>query len=74
MAELISLADRAQRVRNLKFEFEKNMCRMSEIIVELNDLGCQAAVRYEQTKKDQGYISLLCVEDTTLVPVSDAVN
>jgi hypothetical protein len=71
MAELISIADRAQRVRNLKFEFEKNMCRMSEIILELNDLGCQAAVKYEQTGQ-QGYISLLCVPDEA--PVSDAVN
>ena len=47
------------------------MCRMSEIILELNDLGCQAAVKYEQTGQ-QGYISLLCVPDEA--PVSDAVN
>lgn len=66
---MTSLADRAQKVRNLKFEFEKNMCRMSEIIMELNDLGCQAAVKYE-TNNDQGYISLLCVQDETSVAVN----
>lgn len=51
--------ERVQKIHTLRFQFEKTMTRMSEIIYELNQLGCSAALKYEPHEDgNSGTISL----------------
>lgn len=52
-------SERMDKIRAKKFEFEKLMLRMSEILVELNDLGCDAAVKYEPDGEYHGSLNLV---------------
>lgn len=47
-------SDRIQRIRNKTFEVEKLMTRLSELVVELHDLNCDAAFKYETDGPDHG--------------------
>lgn len=51
--------ERIDKIHAKKFEFEKLMMRMSEIITELNALGCDAAVQYEMDGQHHGRLSLI---------------
>lgn len=41
-------AERIQEIRDLRFEWEKGMLRLSQIILKLNAIGCEAWVQVEQ--------------------------
>lgn len=48
--------ERIQKIHNKKFEVEKLITRLSELMVELHNLGCDAGFKYETA--DAGYGNL----------------